>query len=66
MPTRIKINTTPAPDKEVIEVKTVWNETEANALLITRRWKLLHGGVAHADSMGFQVKPCWVLGRFDS
>lgn len=64
MPNRIKIKTD--PEKEVIEVKSVWDEATANTLLATRKWKLLHGGVAHADSMGYQAKPCWVLGRIDS
>lgn len=51
--------------KGVLEVKTTWNEKEANELLASGKWQLLHGGLAHMDSAGFQAKPCFVLGRME-
>ena len=61
--TRIKIN--PNPQVDIVEVRTVWDETTANQLLATKKWKLLHGGCAHADYLGLQAKPVWILGRLE-
>ncbi len=49
--------------ENIREVRTVWVDEEANALLDTKQWILLHSGVAHRDSGGFQAKVCHVLGR---
>ena len=50
---------------EVIEIRSCWDEKEANELLSTKKWKLLHGGVAHKDTLGYQARPCFVLGRIE-
>lgn len=47
---------------EISEVLVSFSVTETNDLL-AENWILLHGGVAHRDAGGFQVKPCFVLGR---
>ncbi len=44
-------------------VKTVWTEEEANALLETGQYVLMHAGVAHKDVTGYQAKPVYVLGK---
>lgn len=45
------------------EVKACWTEQEANELLATGKWVLLHGCVAHQDGLGYQAKPCWLMGK---
>lgn len=44
------------------EVKTVWSDQEVNELL-AQGWIMLHGGVAHKDTAGYQAKPVFVLGK---
>ena len=44
------------------QVKSTWDEAEANALLATG-WTLLHAGIAHADDMGYRAKPVFVLAK---
>ncbi len=57
---RVKID-----DKKVeikfVEVKAVWEATEANFLL-QKGWTLLFGGVAHQTSDGYQAKSLFILG----
>ena len=48
--------------ENVSSVKSVWSEDEANQLLSTGEWRLLHGGIAHKDGLGYQAKPVYVLG----
>lgn len=48
---------------QVVSVKATFSETEANSLLQSGEWTLLHGCVAHQDQMGYQAKPCWLLGK---
>jgi len=50
-------------NSKVLEVKSTWNESEANTLLASGKWTLLHGGLAHKDDMGFTAKPVYILGR---
>jgi len=50
-------------ENSVLEVKTIWDEREANKLLATQKWILLCGSIAHKDLGGFQAKACWLLGR---
>ena len=45
-----------------MEVKTIWVDDEASKML-SDGWELLHGGVAHRDEMGYQLKTCYVMGR---
>lgn len=47
---------------EVREVRTTHDPDEANRLLASG-WNLLHGGIGHVDSLGYNVKPTFVLGR---
>ncbi len=49
-------------EKIITQVKTVWSDEEANELF-AKGWSLLHGGVAHKDVMGYQAKPCYVMGK---
>jgi len=51
---------------KVSEVKATFDEAEANALLKSNKWTLLHGCVAHKDGLGYQARPCWLLGRIAS
>ena len=48
---------------DVREVKSVWEEQEANELLATGEWLLMHAGCAHKDGMGFQAKPIYIMAR---
>ncbi len=57
-----RIVTVETDESTVSAIKTVWSDEEANALL-AEGWILLHGGVAHRDSGGFQAKPVFVLGK---
>jgi len=47
---------------EVTEVHASWDEEEANRML-QDGWCLLHGCMGHKDNMGYQAKPCWLLGK---
>jgi hypothetical protein len=49
--------------ENVQEVKTTWDEAEANKLLASKKWVIMHAGLAHQDNMGFVAKPCYVLAR---
>jgi hypothetical protein len=49
-------------NEKVKEIKTVWTDKEANKLL-SDGWTLLHGGNAHIDNLGYNVKPCFILAR---
>lgn len=60
---RTKVTEQSQKTQEIVEVRSVWSESDANALLATGKWRLLHGGIAHADAMGYQAKPVWVMGR---
>lgn len=44
------------------EIKTVYTDTEANALL-KDGWKFVFTGVAHVDSNGFNAKPTFIMAR---
>ena len=46
---------------DIREVKTVWNDAEANALLATGEWIMMHAGCAHIDGMGYNAKPVYIL-----
>jgi len=56
-----KLTVTTENDK-ISEVRAVWDQDEAN-LLLKNGWTLLHGCVAHKDGMGYQAKPCWLMGK---
>lgn len=58
--TRVKIEKK-KDEKRYVAVKTVWQDSEATDLL-QQGWTLLHGGIAHATSDGYQAKSCYVLG----
>lgn len=60
MKEKITVETT---HTDIREVKTVWEEIEANELLSSGEWLLLHAGCAHKDVMGFQAKPVFILAR---
>jgi hydrogenase maturation factor len=47
----------------IAEVKTIWDDSEANQLLLTGKWILMHAGCAHRDIGGFQAKPVYILAR---
>ncbi len=62
--TRIKVSPK-GEEKEtrcMKEVKTVWDDVEANKL-ITEGWTLIHAGCAHKDNMGYNAKAVFVLAR---
>ena len=59
MRTRVKIDKTAS---EMKQVKTVWDEEEANVLL-AKGWYLMHAGIAHQGKAGYQAKPVYVLAR---
>lgn len=46
------------------EVRTVWDDDEANVLL-ENGWTLADAGRAHTDSSGFNAKPVYILIRSD-
>lgn len=48
---------------DIKEVRAVWDEDEANELLHTGKWLIMHAGVAHADGLGFQAKPVYIMAR---
>ncbi len=47
----------------IVEVKATWDVAEANALLASGKWVIMHAGLAHQDGQGFVAKPCFVLAR---
>ena len=49
----------------VLKIKTVYTDFEANELLASGMWTLLHGGVSHRDNMGFQASPTFILGQIE-
>ncbi len=49
---------------KVKEVKTTWDEKEANELL-KKGWTFIHAGVAHKDELGYCAKPIFVLARLE-
>lgn len=66
MPTRVraagvKTARLPKTTRDIFRVKVTHNQDEANELLADG-WVLLHGGVSHLDTAGFNVKPVFVLG----
>ena len=48
---------------DIREVKSVWDEQEANDLLNRGDWIMMHAGLAHKDVMGFQAKPIFIMAR---
>lgn len=50
------------PDEKIKEVKSTWDEKEANDLL-KEGWILLTGGIAHKDQGGFQAKALFILAK---
>jgi hypothetical protein len=48
---------------DIKEVKSTWDEDEANKLLASRKWIIMHAGLGHKDSAGFLAKPVYVLAR---
>jgi len=50
-------------EKKFSEVKTCWDEKEANSLLSDGKWELQHASVAHRGNGGFQAKPCFILAK---
>jgi len=50
--------------KDIIEVRTVRTDTEANELL-KQGWLLISSGARHEDSTGFQSKTYFTLARRD-
>lgn len=61
MKTKIKPETK-TDNKQIVEVKTVRTDEEANALF-SAGWVLLHGGASHVDTMGYNAKPHFIMGR---
>ncbi len=61
--TSAKVKIVPPKERKVKEVKTVWDETEANQLLKSG-WELMHAGIAHQDSCGYQARNIFVLARY--
>ena len=49
--------------QQVREVRTVYAQAEANKLLSGGKWTLLHGGVSHRDTTGYQAVPTFIMGR---
>ena len=49
--------------KDIKEVRSVWDDQEANELLNTGDWIVMHAGCAHKDAMGFQAKPIYIMAR---
>lgn len=45
---------------KIKEIKTTWDEKEANKLL-KDGWIFLHAGLAHKDEMGYCAKPIFIL-----
>ncbi len=60
-PSRVKINRKKR-QQGVKEVRVTTDQDEANHLL-ANGWELLHGGNAHVDGLGYNVKPTFTLGR---
>jgi hydrogenase maturation factor len=48
---------------DILEVKSTFKQDEANELLATGKWVIMHAGLAHEDHMGFKASPCYVLAR---
>ena len=51
-------------DQKIVEVKTVVSDEDAN-ILFSKGWILLHGGVAHIDTQGFNTKPHFIMARVE-
>lgn len=49
---------------EIVEVKTVQSDDEANALL-AKGWILMSTGARHLGQSGYQAKTFFTLGRKD-
>ncbi len=48
---------------DIKEVHSCWGQDEANKLLKTGKWIIMHAGLAHKDQGGFQARPIYVLAR---
>ena len=48
---------------DILEVRTVWEDTEANDLITSGEWIVMHAGCAHRDNMGFQAKPVYIMAK---
>lgn len=63
MGTRVRIEKQkPDDDRLLKEVKTVYSDAEATELL-KNGWVYLHAGATHIDSMGYNAKTTFILGK---
>lgn len=61
MRTRIKTKKT-KETLEYSEVKTVYSDADANAL-VREGWRFLHIGASHIDTNGYNCKTTFILGK---